>query len=480
MKQLVTLFGAALLAAPLSAQLRADLYVPLAQPLGGAWFSTHDAAPGKPYLLLADLGAGRLDLGGETLWLAGSPGLFSLDAGLMPLSGRRTLQFPLPTGLHGLAVYSQVVLLDGAAPNGAFTLSNLRSSVLYGTRSFVGERFGDAAAAGFSGDFDRTAKGFLTGEAVRYRETRVLDVMRSGAPFQQPLAGPFENHGVRHQWVLRPDFVQSGPDHAIVGMAWKVFGGQFQGTMRYPRFTIELRHSDVRPDYRVGAFSSLPIYPKSGLEDFFANNYVAGEPPVRAYDGVYDLQPQALRQDGYMPFPDFEKQLLYDDARSLLIEFFVPPVQGAAMQSGMSVWLPVTTMSFPNSRCFAKGTASAPIDPYRRIQGSGDNTLPGFLLQIAKVRSTAVSPWYDAAVTQPTWKKPIVCATLPTGTRVEIECQGAQSPGGAGLRSAWIPADQVETQLAGSYPSLRFRLRLIANGLTGERPIVHSVIVPVD
>lgn len=468
-------------ASPLFAQLRADLLVPPVTPLGASYVSAHSGLPGAPFAQLWSFGGARLEIAGETLWLDPMQGLTVLDAGTMPASGLRQLRLSVPgqSALHGLGIHAQVALFGTAAPNGVFTLSAPRTTVLSSATSYVGERFGDPFAAGLTGDFDAQVRTHLAGAPVQYSERRVFDAMQQGRAFAGPVEGPFSAHGARVQMLLRPEDMQACYDKALVGLLWQPANGRVLGSATFPRFRLELRHSDVRPDYTVDMFSQLPKYPDSGLDEVYTNNYPPQSSAKAVFDRAYTVDVNQQRQDGYVRFPAFDEAFVLDGRRSLLLEFFVPPAPQTVVQTGMSVWLPVITYWKPLARIYATGTAQQPIDPFTRYSGRGDNSIPDFVLQLASVRSTAISRFYDAPSGLRDWHTPLLTKSCPPGTEVQVECEGASGPAGTGTRTGWIAAGDAEQALDGQQ-SVRFRLTLLANGVTGAVPVVHSVILPVD
>ena len=467
------------LGSALAAQSRPGYTLAPVTPLGGQLTALSTSSPGAPYLHLLDTRSSRLELAGETLWLGLSPALLLLDSGVMPSSGQKLLSLPIPatSSLHGIALVGQVLLLSPTVPNGSFALSRPQTTALSSGRSFVAETFAAPSASGFTGDFDRSERDVLSPLPVQYREQRLLDSIKSGRAFGQSLAGPFAAGGVRMQWVLRSFDLAARRGESVVGIAWRPFQGRLNGPNRIARMRLELGHSKTVPDYTVDPFSALPKFPNSGLSTQFAAN----RPKLGmqlAFDSSYSYAAPQLRADGYVELPAFGQQFVYNGWDSILLDFFVPHSSQTQVQDGMQVWLPVLSMANPYSRAYMAGTVMAPRDPFSATQGQGDNTLPDLKIRFAKVASTAQSPFYAANVGSPDWQAPIILADVPAGCSVELEFQGSTTPNTSGQLTTWLPASQVDRQLDG-WRHVRFRAHMIANGLNGKRPALHSVVVPI-
>jgi hypothetical protein len=427
--------------------------------------------PLQGYATFLDLHGGPMTAFGETLYLGLSPALTLLDAGTLDPVGlqRLVLATPPNAALAGVPLFAQSLLLDAAAPNGAFRVTNGESAILHGRAAAIALRLDDAAAEGWTGTFDRTVRDRLQGVPNRVRLARVEDL---GVRFGQPIATPLGSYGCRAQMVYRvTDLGASGEEEWVTGLHWRPFGTV--AFTLFPRVQITLSHSHVVPDYSIDPFSALPRFPNSGLSTTFAQNYKPNQQPVVVHDGAYVVDPRAQRPDGYLPYPAI-RPYPYNGLDSLLVEFRVPA--NGAIPPGAMIDIMVMSSPLPNARAYANGTAATPVDPFAVASGQGDNSLHHLLVQLEKVRSVATSPWLQApAGTAAVWYPAHVAASLPAGTSVALEYRGANDAQGNGA-TIWLP----DTLHARGKPWLQVRATLAGAPRSTLVPSIDTLVLPVD
>jgi hypothetical protein len=257
--------------------------------------------PGVGFVSLADLDGGPSSLLGETFFVGFSPALVVVDQGVLPPSGLRVLSASSAGAPPGLQLYLQSCSIDPSAPNGGFYASDGESLTVYGSTTAMVEKFAEPASQGVTGTYDQSVRGRLQGAPVTHRSVEVGPGM--GVEFTAPIFGPLNPHGVRQQMVYRAaDLGATGAEEALVGLAWRPFGGQVTDD-DFQRIAIDVSHSEVVPDYTIEAFSALPLSPSSGLASVFANNRKPGESPLTYYDGPYAIRAAELGADGYLDYP---------------------------------------------------------------------------------------------------------------------------------------------------------------------------------
>jgi hypothetical protein len=132
------------------------------------------------------------------------------------------------------------------------------------------------------------------------------------------------------------------------------------------------------------------------------------------------------------------------------------------------------TSGLPGARAVAFGTAMQPLQPALTTTGLPDNAMPEFQLEFTRVATRALSPWLAAGVTPPNYGAPLLAASLPPGTAIDVVYRGSTAAAGTNP-TAWSTTPDV----ADGLPFLQFQITFVANLLTGERPLVDSLVVPI-
>jgi hypothetical protein len=432
------------------------------------------AMPGAVYGVYVDVDGGPIDVLGERLLLGASPVLGLFDGGIMPAGGlsTRMVQVPLFAGLLGTVVYGQAVALDPTAPNGLFLTSNAASTAIYaGSSAFVAD-FENPYANGYSGTAVSDFAGHMSGAPVTRRV--VETITPNSFPFPIPIQPPLSPFGARAQFVYRTiDVAATGQPELVTAVRWRLpaAGSPIPQLDTFPAFDFRIGHTDVVPDYSVDSFTALPVAPNSGLSPTFAANERPGQPPLVVYQGAYTVSPNDLLPGGWLPYPMFTP-FTYDGVSSLLLDFRVQPGISQGF-NGMAVRLQVQSDPRPGARCVASGTATAPILPNQVTTGSADNAMPEFQFEFTRAISVLQSPWEYANAQLQAYGTPVVAKSLPFGTSIAIEYRG--SPVGSdATATAWSSSPAVADGLL----YLQFRITFHANLLTGERPILDTLVVP--
>jgi hypothetical protein len=431
-----------------------------------------NAAAGTPYAIFVDLDSGPTDLLGERLYLGISPAFGSFDGGIMPPVGVafRTALIPLFPGLVGLGIRSQAVVLDPAAPNGIFRVSNAASSLVYIGGAAISETFDSSSVVGYAGTFAADVPGQLRGGAVTRRLVETIDPQ--GVPFPTPIASPLAPFGCREQVVYRPqDLGASGSPELVTSVRWRSLTLPLQSDY-FPQFVMRIGHTAVAPDYSVDPWSALPAAPHSGLAATFVDNELPNAAPQTVYSGAYAIAPGNLLPGDFVPYPMFSS-FAYDGVSSLLIDFGVGPGLSQGV-NGMAVRVMVQSSPLPGARVVALGTATQPVVPSQATLGVPDNAMPEFQIEFTRVQTQAVSPWRSALVAQPDYDNALVATTLPVGTSIDMEYRGS-SNGTAATATAWSTTPDV----ADGLQFLQFRITFHSNPITGERPLIDSLVVPL-
>lgn len=435
---------------------------------GGQIQSYVEAPVGSLYAVWIDIDGGPVPVLGEQLLLGATPLLSLFDGGLVPTGNIafRGAQLPLFPGMLGLVVYGQALVLDVTAPNGLFRATNGASTAFHGTSQAYLETFD--LLNGFTGTFASDLVGHVRGAPVTRRT--IETVLPGSYYFPAPIAAPLVPFGCRAQYVYRAqDVGATGAPELLTAVRWRTVLNVVPDT--FPAFDFRVGHTDVVPDYSVDPWSALPVAPNSGLSPTFANNERPGAPPVPVFQGSYTIDPLAMLPSGYLPFP-MSVPFAYDGVSSLLLDFRVPPglSQGG---NGMTVWLQVQSDYLPGARVVRSGTAVAPILPDQVATGQPDNALPELQLEFTRVASTLRSPWQFANPMQLAYDVPIVARSLPPGTSIALRYRGSTNGTDAGA-TAWSDSPSVANGLFWLQYEITFR----SNALTGDRPIVDSLVLP--
>ena len=266
------------------------------------------------------------------------------------------------------------------------------------------------------------------------------------------------------------DLGATGRPEVITALRWRPLGPVVDDA--FERVTIDVGHSIVVPDYTVGSFSALPLFPQSGLSTTFASNQKLGETPVRVYDGGYSIRASALRPDGYLSYPAPQQPFDYNGINSLLLDVRTSPSATASGQNGQEVYLMVQSSPNPNSRVVEAGSASNPVDPFAATTGSiADNAVHALQIDFAQVKSVATSPWRMAPVAAPDYHAPSIAAS----GEVRVEFRGARSASGANA-TPWT----TSIDLLDFFPYLQYRVTMCADATTGLPAAIDAIVIPVN
>jgi len=426
---------------------------------------------GAPYAIFVDIDGGPVDLFGERFYLGFSSSLTSPVTSVLSPIGHGTYSTTLPpfAGLAGLVIYGQAVTLDPSANNGMFRASNGASTACYSGTSQILEDFNSALPASYTGTFVQDVTGHVRGGAVTSRTVDTIDPQ--GVPFLQPIQSPLSPNGCREQIVYRATNIgATGEPELLTGIRWRVLGNPIADT--FSQFTMRVGHTDVVPNYTIDPWSALPAYPNSGLSPTFADNEQAGAPPSVVFSGSYAIQPSQMMAGNYMPYP-MTSTFEYDGQSSLLLDFRMP--QSSALGwNGMAVNLMVQSSALPGTRVVAAGSAGQPVLPNQVATGVADNAMPEFQLEFARTTTFLQSPWRDSGSLAPDYDTAVVGKSLPTGTSVDVQFRGSNNMNGANP-TVW----SSDPSVADGRRYLQFKITFRANHLTGERPLVDTLVVPV-
>ncbi|HEX6812316.1 MAG TPA: hypothetical protein VF384_11880 [Planctomycetota bacterium] len=457
----------------------------LAPTLSGAVVGdTLHGPQGSLFAVFADLQGGPVDVLGERVYLSLSPFFTTLHAGVMPAQGQASSSFTIPLlpGLVGLVVFAQGIVIDPTAPNGLFRTSNGASTAIHSGPGAIVAAFDDpVAVASFTGTFANDVAGHLRGGPVTRRTHRTIDPQ--SVPFGGPIATPLVPFGCRAQMVYRTqDLGATGEPELITSVRWMPHPSIGLAHDAHTLFELRAAHTAVVPNYAVDPFSALPVAPNSGLSTTFANNVLT--PLQLMYAGTYIVDSANLLPSGYLPYP-VAAPFRYDGVSSLLLEFRVGPNTAGGLNGGL-VRLMVQSSPSPNGRVHAAGSASSFLIPSQATIATGgfapsgtptipgDNAMHDLELEFARTETFAQSPWLDSLAANPDYGAPVVAQSLPFGTSVQVEYRGSNSASGASP-TAWSASPDV----ADGRQFLQFRIVFHANLLTGERPLVDTVVVPL-
>jgi hypothetical protein len=427
--------------------------------------------PGAPFALFVDIAGGPIDLFGQRFYLGFTSSLASPVTSALSTTGQATYSTSLPpfAGLSGLVVYGQVVALDPAAPNGLFRASNGASTGCYSGGSQIVETFDAVLSAGYTGTFSQDVTGQVRGGPVT---TRTVDTIPSSAnTFAWPIASPLQPLGCRQQIVYRAsDLGASGQAELITGMRWR--SQQPPIADSFPQFTVRLGHTDVVPNYTVDPWSALPAFPSSGLSATFADNELMGAPSSVVYSGPYNIDPSQQMPGAFMPYP-MTSTFAYDGQSSLLVDFRVPQSNALGV-NGMQVNIMVQSSPLPGARVVAFGTPGNPVDPNTVATGTADNAMPVFQFELQRTTTFLQSPWLDSGSASPDYDTAIIGKSLPSGTSIEVQFRGSSLPNGSNPTN-W----SNDPSIADTKQFLQYRITFRSNHLTGERPLVDTLVVPI-
>lgn len=435
-------------------------------------FSLSNAPPNGPFTIFVDLDSGPVDLLGERFYLGFTNSFVAAQWGQTNAQGTafRSSFVPLFPGASGLVIHGQGVVLDPAAPNGLFRVSNAASSCLTTTGTgLIVQTFDGSVIGSLTGNYSTDVPGQVRGAPVTTRTVRT--VLPGTIPFNQGITSPLDPEGCREQVVYRAsDLGATGEPERILAMRWRA-----QTAVQpelYQSFTIRMAHTSITPDYTVDPFTALPTQPNSGLAAAFADNEQLSDPSAVVYSGNYAIDPAHVLPGNYMPYP-MAATFDYDGVSSLLIDFRAGPTGNAQGLNGMAVNLALASSSLPGARCVAAGTPTNPINPNTVADGLPDNAIPDFEFVFARTTSTAQSAWIVSNTSNLDYGTPVVAKTEPLGTSIQIEYRGGDQNGNN--PTAWSSSPDV----ADGRPALQYRITFVSNHLTGERPLIDTLAIPV-
>lgn len=446
---------------------------------GGSAISSAGAAlnfslfgqPGVPYAIFVDVAGGPVDVFGERFYLGFTGSLAAIKTDVLPLTGSASLALTLPAfpGLSGLVIHGQAVALDLAAPNGLFRVSNGASTACFGGAAQIVQTFDSPLSSSYTGTFSLDVAGHVRGGAITTRTATTIDPQ--GILFQLPIASPLQPLGCRQQVVYRAvNLGATGEPELITAIRWRTALAPQADS--FSQFTMRMGHTDVVPNYNVDPWSALPLFPDSGLAATFADNELQGAPPTVVYTGDYPIDPAQIMPGSFMPYP-MTSVFAYDGQSSLLIDFRVPQSSAQGL-NGMTVNLMVQSSPLPGTRVVAAGAGGLPVNPNQVASGVVDNAMPVLQIEFARAATFIASPWLDSGVALPDYDTAIVASSLPAGTSIEIIYRGSSNAAGASPTS-WSSTPDI----ADSKQFLQYRITFHANHITGERPLVDTLLVPI-
>lgn len=437
-------------------------------------------SPGSLVAIFADLGGGPVDLLGERFYLSLSSALTTLQAGVLPASGTfsGSVHAPLFAGLVGLVVHGQAIVLDPSAPNALFRVGNGESTAIHSGPGAIVAAFDSPLTSGYTGSFTADVEGHVRGGPVTRRTHDTGN--QSAGELNFGIMAPLSPHGARAQ-LLYPavDLGATGDPELITAIRWAVFSMLPVIPDAFPQLQLRVGHTDVVPDFTVGVFSALPLFPNSGLSTVFANNEIPGAPPVLVYQGPYVIDPSqlvfhpTLPSIRYLPYP-MAVPFAYDGTSSLLIDVRVPP-SNATGYNGSQMRIRVQSSPNPFARAVAAGTPGSPLNPATATSSTvADCGMTDLQIDFARVQTFALSPWLDAGTLAPDYGTPVLAQSLPPGTSVQVEYRGSAFGSGS-TTTAWSPSPDV----ADGRQFLQFRIVFRANPVTNDRPLVDTLVVPI-
>ncbi len=437
-------------------------------------------SPGSFVALFADFGGGPTDLLGERFYLSLSSALTTLQIGVLPASGTifGSIQAPLFAGLVGIVVHGQAIALDPSAPNGLFLAGNGESTAIHSGPGAIVAAFDNPVGDGFTGSFTADIEGHVRGGPVT-RRTHDTGVQSAGE-LNVGIIGPLTPHGARAQLVYPAvDLGATGEPELITAIRWAVFSQLPVLAETFPQLQLRVGHTAVVPDFTVGVFSALPLFPNSGLSTVFANNEIPGAPPVLVYQGPYVIDPSqlvfhpTLPSIRYLPYP-MAAPFAYDGTSSLLLDVRMPPSNAIGF-NGSNLRIRVQSSPNPFARAVAAGTPGNPLNPATATSATvADCGMTDLQIEFTRVQTFALSPWLDAGTLAPDYGTPVVAQSLPPGTSVQVEYRGSAFGSGS-TTTAWSPLPDI----ADAHRFLQFRIVFRANLVTDERPLVDTLVVPL-
>lgn len=427
-------------------------------------FATLLAPQGEPSVVL-----------GEALWLSPVSSAVLIDSGLLDAIGMRALALQTPNlvGLIGRPLFAQSLVLDPSAGNGTFRASNGQSAFLHGKTAAVVFEFRDAVAEGVVGDYDGNVKERLMAAPIT-RRTRTLAPVQ-GTPFNQALVTPLSTKNGRLQHVYRAvDLAASGAPEFVTALRWKPFGPVVADS--FARVHITLGHTPVVPDYTIDPITWLPKFPGSGLKTIYATNYKPQDTTQIVCDAPYSIQPAALQPDGFLAWPSVQTPFRYNGVDSLLVDYRVVASAATSGSNGFATRLMVMSASEPNSRVYAPGFQQGPIDPFAITNAhGGDNAFYDLQVDLVRASSFALTKWTKTPGPMLRYFDAMIAAALPSGTSMLLSYEGAMDASGGGYAGS-----SPSPSFINGYPWMRVRIELVANPLTGARPSIDTLVIPVD
>lgn len=411
-----------------------------------------------PVSVIADLGPGPITIPRiGTFCVDRGPRLRILFDGIRnggvftDANGLFAFQVPIPRrpALAGKTVYMHGIIRDDLAPNG-FAISNLASfevlPAIVEDFTTVDRRDEAVTTAMWEGT------GSLIGTVASM--PREVDYLTGASLFNLPhplveAGNPATPNGCRFQMRFVPGQIGAVPGESIIGMSWAPKSGTVLAST-YRDMTIKLGNGEAG----------------RALVGRFDENY-ASEPTV-VYQGDYSL---ALDFNAvWVPWPAFATDFAHDATKPLVFEVDFP-----AGGDTFQLFKNRSAATFPRNRIFADGGAS------NSTNGREDTTYETRFL-LFQDRSFAQSDFIDSFRVDPDWSPgQIDFVSLPDGTRIVVEYEGAEDHDGNG-----IPELSTRTGFSTDIDTIdgsqfvRFKITLFGNRANGAIVEIGRITIPYE
>ena len=427
---------------------------------------------GELYATVLDTSAGSTPLFGAQFDLAFGPSALILRVGTLT-GGIQSDFVPLPAGLPvGTVGFLQYGAFDVASGLGSMTSSNVDSFCVRPGTGAIEFAFNGPIA--LSGVYDATVPRRL--QALPPRTRTVTPLPPEAVPaLGYDNAQPMHPSGSRFQFALRAsDLAANGLPERLVAVRWRPLFGNV-APESFADFELLAGHTAATPNYAIDPWSALPSAPLSGISSTFAQNPTA--PMQSVFHGAYAVLPQALRPDGYLPYPQPTTTFEYDGESTLLLETRCAPTGAGGTPQNFHlkhVMVPSAPTPFASVQAVAgQGGQPSPLAPLAATDGVGGCWLPELQLEFEQTTSQVITGYATSYQASPDYLAPIVQAYTPPGTSVSLEFRG-MAPFGA--TTAWSSSPDVADGLG----HLQLRVTMEADPVTGAVPWVTAVHVPVQ
>ncbi|MBI1853709.1 MAG: hypothetical protein HYR85_25520 [Planctomycetes bacterium] len=311
-----------------------------------------------------------------------------------------------------------------------------------------------------------TGNGFLEGNPVTRRTVTVAD---AESTFNLPQ--PLTSAGNRLQMLYFRDNFNNGSTgpgvESFISMSWGPKSNYVFASI-YPLITLKLGHT--RSTVSQGLQATFDVNFQG-----FTNN------PTTVYSGPYEVRNQLTQQ--WQAWPQFAQDFEYSGSSAVVWEANVAPALDPNT-STYQLFRNTSTAPTPGRRIYDVYNNDTAACPPANPPGCAENTFYHQQFVLATKKSFGVSRYYDSAITNPDYTRPLVVFDANRGgaclPNQQIGCfvltwEGADATSGGQVDANTATGFSTDINIADGHRFIRFEITLNGNPFTGVVPIIDSI-----